>query len=77
LLKEHIVQIFHKDTEKPDQAFLSNSSTLVKKQQTLFDDLWKMGYRCQPEIKSFCQINPDYRRTLQIMIYLSRGKINP
>jgi hypothetical protein len=43
-MKEHIVQIFHKDTEKPDQAFWSNSNTLVKKQQTLFDDLWKMGY---------------------------------
>ena len=61
-LKEHIVQIFHKDTEKPDQAFLSNSNTLVKKQQTLFDDLWKIGTLSARNKELLYQINPDYRK---------------
>ena len=52
-MKEHIVQIFHKDTEKSDQAFLTNSNTLVKKQQTLFDDLWKIGIPLSARNKEF------------------------
>ena len=61
-LKEHIVQIFHKDTEKPDQAFWSNSNTLVKKQQTLFDDLWKWVTLSARNKELLYQINPDYRK---------------
>jgi len=41
--RAYMVQLFHKDTEQPDQAFWSNSRAFVEKQQKLFDDLWEMA----------------------------------
>ena len=35
--------VFHEDGQKPEQAFFSNSISLVKKQQMLFDKIWKLG----------------------------------
>ena len=60
--RAYMVKIFHKDTEKPIQAFWSNSNTLVKNQQTLFDDLWKMGIPLSIRNKELLyQENPDYK----------------
>ena len=62
--RAYIVQIFHKDTEKPDQAFWSNSITLVRKQQALFDDLWKMAIPLSARNKELTyHVNPEYRKT--------------
>ncbi len=36
----YLLYIFHKEDEKPDQTFFSNSKALVDKQQTLFNKLW-------------------------------------
>jgi hypothetical protein len=38
--RAYVVSIFHKGSEKPQQAFFSNSRFFIDKQQTLFDQLW-------------------------------------
>ena len=62
--RAYIVQIFHKDTEKPDQAFWSNSITLVRKQQALFNDLWEMAIPLSARNRELTyHVNPEYRKT--------------
>ena len=39
----YMVQIFHKEDEPPSQAFFSNSKSLVKSQQELFNRLWDIA----------------------------------
>ena len=41
--RDYMLWVFHEDGQKPEQAFFSNSISLVKKQQMLFDKIWKLG----------------------------------
>ena len=41
--RDYMLWAFHEDGQKPEQAFFSNSISLVKKQQMLFDKIWKLG----------------------------------
>lgn len=41
--RAYMLWVFHEDGQKPEQAFFSNSISLVKKQQVLFDKIWKLG----------------------------------
>ena len=41
--RAYMLWVFHEDCQKPEQAFFSNSISLVKKQQVLFDKIWKLG----------------------------------
>jgi hypothetical protein len=60
-----MVQIFHKDTGQPDQAFWSNSRNLVAKQQKLFEELWEVAMPLSARTKELeYQQVPDFRNTL-------------
>ena len=41
--RAYMLWVFHEYGQKPEQAFFSNSISLVKKQQMLFDKIWKLG----------------------------------
>lgn len=41
--RAYMLWVFHEDDQRPEQAFFSNSLSLVKKQQMLFDKIWKLG----------------------------------
>jgi len=49
--RAYMVQIFQKVDEPPSQAYFSNSKTLVKSQQVLFDRLWKIAMPLQSRLK--------------------------
>jgi hypothetical protein len=49
--RAYMVQIFHKEGEPPSQAYFSNSKSLVKSQQVLFDRLWKIAMPLESRLK--------------------------
>lgn len=49
--RAYMVQIFHKDGEPPSQAYFSNSKSLVKSQQVLFDRLLKIAIPLESRLK--------------------------
>jgi hypothetical protein len=49
--RAYMVQIFHKDDEPPSQAYFSNSKSLVKSQQNLFDKLWNIAMPLETRLK--------------------------
>ncbi|CAN5772383.1 hypothetical protein BH23THE1_BH23THE1_09040 [soil metagenome] len=49
--RAYIVSIFHKGSTKPQQAFFSNSSDLIDKQQSLFDQLWEIAIPIETRTK--------------------------
>jgi hypothetical protein len=49
--RAYMVQIFHKEGEPPSQAYFSNSKSLVKSQEILFDRLWKIAMPLESRLK--------------------------
>ncbi|HET6590260.1 MAG TPA: hypothetical protein VFG45_08860 [Candidatus Nitrosocosmicus sp.] len=49
--RAYMVQIFYKEGEPPSQAYFSNSKSLVKSQQVLFDRLWKISVPLETRLK--------------------------
>jgi len=41
--RAYMIFVFNKDTEKPEQAFWSNSKVFIEKQQMVFDKLWEIA----------------------------------
>jgi hypothetical protein len=64
--RAYMVQIFHKDDEPPSQAYFSNSKSLVKSQQSLFDRLWKIAIPLESRLKEI-----EYRNRLNYSRILS------
>jgi len=62
--RAYMVQIFHKESSRPDQTLWSNSKDLVNKQQTNFDNLWEIATPLEIRSRELDQSTPDYRKLI-------------
>ena len=63
--RAYMVYIFHRESDKPDQTYWSNSKVLVDKQNILFSKLWNMAIPLSDRKKEIeYQSSPNYQKTI-------------
>ena len=63
--RAYMVYIFHRESDKPDQTYWSNSQVLVDKQNILFSKLWDMAVPLLDRKKELeYQNSPNYQKTI-------------
>ena len=81
--RTYMICIFHKDVQKPEQAFFSNFKSLVDKQQQLFDKLWEIGLPLKDRNKEIeYQQTEEFHKLLtnfedvrcEVISFLAQGK---
>ena len=61
--RTYMIYIFHKDIQKPEQAFFCNSKALVDKQQTLLETLWEIAVPLNGRNKTMeLQDSPEFHK---------------